>query len=198
MVQIQYVHSQTIALNVYTIQVRANGQTYETMKKMIRIDRLIATDWRFTLENQFTHLENCVNRFNFKAIAIGTAAMMILDILVSVILFLLYSTSTLAPGPSQAALTEAKLSLAHNSSYLMVGLLLGTLTTVLGGYLSARIAKTLPLYNGLAVGVLGLFAGIFLGGGIEESPWWYLTVGYLSVIPAALVGAWFSQQKSTE
>jgi hypothetical protein len=123
--------------------------------------------------------------------------MLILDILVSVILFLVYASNALAPGPSQAALTEAKLSLAQDSSYLMVGLLLGTLTTVLGGYLAARIAKTLPLYNGLAVGVLGLFAGIFLGGGMEESPWWYLTAGYLSVIPAALLGAGLAQQKSS-
>jgi hypothetical protein len=110
-------------------------------------------------------------------------------------LFLVYASNALTPGPSQAALTEAKLSLAQDNGYLMVGLLLGTMTTVLGGYLAARIAKTLPLYNGLAVGVLGLFAGVFLGGGTEESPWWYLTVGYLSVIPAALVGAWLAQQK---
>ena len=157
-----------------------------------------AADLRFTLVNQFVEMENCVNRFNFKAIVAGTVTMLILDILVSVILFLLYSTSTLASGPSQAALLEAKLSLAQDSGYLMVGLLLGTLTTVLGGYLAARIAKTLPLYNGLAVGVLGLFAGIFLGGGTEESPWWYLTIGYLSVIPSALVGAWFAQKKSNE
>jgi hypothetical protein len=122
--------------------------------------------------------------------------MVILDILVSVILFLVYASNALAPGPTQAALTEAKLSLAQDSGYLMVGLLLGTLTTVLGGYLAARIAKTLPFYNGLAVGVLGLFAGVFLGGGTEESPWWYVTIGYLSVIPAALLGAWLAQKKA--
>jgi hypothetical protein len=151
---------------------------------------------RFTLENQFVELENCVNRFNFKAIVAGTVTMLILDILVSLIMFLVYASNALAPGPSQAALTEAKLSLAQDNGYLMVGLLLGIMTTVLGGYLAARIAKTLPLYNGLAVGVLSLFAGIFLGGGTEESPWWYLTVGYLSVIPAALAGAWLAQQKS--
>ena len=154
-----------------------------------------AADLRFTLVSQFVEMENCVNRFNFKAIAIGTATMLTLDILISVILFFLYSTSTLAPGQSQAALTEAKLSLAQDNGYLMAGLLLGTLTTVLGGYLAARIAKTLPLYNGLAVGVMGLIAGIFLGGGMEESPWWYLTIGYMSVIPAALLGAWLAKEK---
>jgi hypothetical protein len=32
---------------------------------------------------------------------------------------------------------------------------------------------------------------------MEESPWWYLTAGYLSVIPAALLGAGLAQQKSS-
>ena len=33
-------------------------------------------------------------------------------------------------------------------------------------------------------------------GGMEESPWWYVTIGYLSVIPAALLGAWLAQKKA--
>ena len=44
-------------------------------------------------------------------------------------------------------------------------------------FLAARISKTLPLLNALAVGVIGLAAMAYVGDGGVENPWWHLTTG---------------------
>jgi hypothetical protein len=79
--------------------------------------------------------------------------------------------------------------------YLLANLLLGTFSTVLGGYIAARIAKSLPLFNACAVGVVGIAAAILLGGQ-SDSPWWFNAVGYLTTIPAAIVGGWLARRES--
>ena len=120
--------------------------------------------------------------------------MLMLDIFSSVILFLVYSSLT--PDTTEGTLVSAQLSPAQDNGYLVAGLLLGTLTTVLGGYLVARIAKKMPFFNALAVGLMSLIAGIVLGGNGDEVPLWYQIMGYITVIPAALAGARLAQRKA--
>ena len=64
--------------------------------------------------------------------------------------------------------------------------MLGSLSTVAGGYVSARIAKRLPYMNSAAVGVVGLVLGAFLADG--TLPLWFNLLGFASVLPMALVG----------
>ena len=59
---------------------------------------------------------------------------------------------------------------AKSTWCLFASLLIGTFSTVLGGYIVARIAKNLPLFNACAVGVVGIAAAVLLGGQ-SESPW---------------------------
>jgi hypothetical protein len=70
--------------------------------------------------------------------------------LFSVILLLVSASNSLPTSPSHATLIEAKLALDQDTGFLILALLLGFLTTILGGFLAARIAKELPFYYGLA------------------------------------------------
>jgi hypothetical protein len=133
-----------------------------------------------------------VKRFNIKAVALGTLAMLALDLLTGIVLFMLFSGDSLSAGATQDEIVAVAKVIEQDSGFLLLGLLLGTLSMVLGAYLAARLAKHLPLFNACAVGVLGIAAGFVLGGS-GESPWWFNAIGYLSTIPAALVGGWLAR-----
>ena len=75
----------------------------------------------------------------------------------------------------------------QNDAYLLCALVFGTLTTVLGGYVTARLAQQLPLLNALALGLLGICIGVLLGNP-GQSPLWFDALGFLFVIPAAIFG----------
>jgi len=128
-----------------------------------------------------------VTRFNTKAIVIGSMLMFILDILTGSLLFSIFGGDSLTSGATQAEIEAVGAIIDQNDSYLLASLLLGTFSTVLGGYVAARIAKRLPLFNACAVGWFGIFLGILLGGS-GDSPWWFNAIGYISTIPMAIVG----------
>jgi len=133
-----------------------------------------------------------VKRFHLKAIAIGTLTMLALDLLTGVVSFIVFSGDSLAAGATQAEITAAGKIIEQNDGYLLFDLLLGSLSTVIGSYIAARIAKHLPLFNAFAVGVVGITAGALLGGQ-SESPVWFNSVGYISTIPVAIVGGWLAR-----
>ena len=86
---------------------------------------------------------------------------------------------------------------AKSTWCLFASLLIGTFSTVLGGYIVARIAKNIPLFNACAVGVVGIAAAVLLGGQ-SESPWLFNAFGYLSMIPKAIVGGWLARRESKQ
>ncbi|NMM12473.1 MAG: hypothetical protein HHJ17_02870 [Rhodoferax sp.] len=133
-----------------------------------------------------------MKRFNLKAVAIGTLTMLALDLLTGVVSFIVFSGDSLTSGATQSEITAAGKIIEQNDGYLLFGLLLGSLSTVIGGYIAARIARNLPLFNAFAVGVVGIAAGILLGGQ-SESPEWFNAVGYISTIPAAIAGGWLAR-----
>jgi hypothetical protein len=60
---------------------------------------------------------------------------------------------------------------------------------MLGGYLAARIAKAHHYVNAMVIGVMGIIIGILgaiAAGG--EYPLWSFVIGFLLVLPAALLG----------
>jgi hypothetical protein len=143
------------------------------------------------------NLKNFMKRFNTKAILIGTLTMLVLDLLSGVVSFIVFSGDALSAGATQADITAVAKIIEQDTAYLLFSLLIGTLSTVTGAYVAARLAKNLPLFNACAVGVLGLLAGVLLGAQ-SESPWWFNTLGYLFTVPAALVGGWLARRDSTQ
>jgi len=102
-------------------------------------------------------------------------------------LFTVFGGDSLTSGATKEEVVAVGKIIEQNDGYLLSGLLLGTFSTVLGGYVAARVAKSLPLFNAFAVGVIGIATGVLLGGS-GDSPLWFSAIGYISTIPMAIVG----------
>src|SRR5262249_2956099 len=107
------------------------------------------------------------------------------DILSSVVLTQMFGGPGFGSDLSDEQLRTATLVLFQDVRYLTLGLILGTASTVLGGYLAARLARAVPYFNALAFGVLGLLIGLI---GSSALPVWFNIVGLLLTLPAALLG----------
>jgi hypothetical protein len=135
-----------------------------------------------------------MQRLNIRAVVVGSLVMLSVDILTSIFLFTFFGADSLTPGATQDEIAAVGKIIEQNDWYLLTGFLLGTFSTVLGGYVAARITKILPLFNACAVGFVGIAAAILLGSQ-GDSPWWFNALGYLSTIPAAIVGGYLARRE---
>lgn len=127
---------------------------------------------------------------SIRAILLATLAVFGIDFVSSLVLFAMFDGPPLdAPREQIEAALDA---LNEDAGYLFTALVFGTASTVVGGYLTARLAPTLPYYNALVFGVLGLAIGIPLSEGL---PGWFRVLGLGLGIPAALFGARLSKGK---
>ena len=111
--------------------------------------------------------------------------MLVLDTIAGMILLSIFSDDHFQDGLNPEQINEAILAITQTDAYLMGSLLLGSLTTLFGGYLAARIAKTYPYFNAAAFGLIGVVIGFAMS---NEAPFWYNALAYTSTIPAALFG----------
>lgn len=128
-----------------------------------------------------------MKRFHVKAIVLGALVMIALDMLTGVVSYVVFGGDALQPGATQEEIRAVAELVQQSDAYLLTALIFGTLTTVLGGYVTARLARQLPLLNACALGVIGICVGLLLSGP-GQSPLWFDAIGYISVIPAAIVG----------
>lgn len=136
-----------------------------------------------------------MQRFNIRAVFVGSLLMLAVDILSSILLFSVFGGDALTAGATQDEITAVAKIVEQNDGYLWAGVLLGTFSTVMGGYIAARMAKHLPLFNAFAVGVVGITAAVLLADGSSESPAWFSFFGYISTLPAAILGGWLARRE---
>src|SRR5262245_25967986 len=99
-------------------------------------------------------------RINIKAVVLGFLATIALDAVVNVALLALFGREIFAEGRSEQEIKDALRTTMTTVPYLMYSFIPGSMTTVVGAYLAARIAKTYPYFNALGVGVLGAAWGL--------------------------------------
>jgi MFS family permease len=128
---------------------------------------------------------------SFKAVILGTVAVFALDILAGSVLVGIFSDG-LTPEMTEQELDAVFAGLIENGAYLFWGAVLGTLTTVIGGYVAARTARSLPYKNAFAFGLLGILIGSFMMGGL---PLWYNMLWIVTTLPAALCGAYIAKRR---
>ena len=132
-----------------------------------------------------------MDRVNFKAVVLGALLVLVLDLVVSTVLLVVLGGEAISQSqPDEQALH----AVASGPSYLLASLVLGTLTTVVGGYAVARIAKRYQYFNGLALGVLGTLVGLAF---LSSTPVWFSVLGLVTVIPASLLGSHIAVRKGT-
>lgn len=122
---------------------------------------------------------------NIKAVMLATVAVFGVDIISGMILISVFGGPALDSGLSDEQMRRAPQVLFQDVRYLTLTLLLGTASTVLGGYLAARLARSVPYFNALAFGVLGLLVSALTSG---DLPTWFKIVGFGLTLPAALLG----------
>jgi CBS domain containing-hemolysin-like protein len=132
-----------------------------------------------------------LSSLDIRAIVLATLAVIGIDFLVGSVLMSAYAGEQIASAADDAARKAVLAALAANSEYLRAVLILGTASTVLGGFLVARIARSLPYFNGLAYGVVALVLNLLPTQGL---PAWFKVVGIGLTVPAALLGAYFGKR----
>jgi hypothetical protein len=120
-----------------------------------------------------------------RAVILATLAVLGVDIVTGMVLTQMFGGPAFGADVSKEEIRHAYQVLLQDVRYLTLGLILGTASTVLGGYLAARLARSMPYYNALAFGVLGMLISMI---GWSALPTWLNVVGLGLSLPAALLG----------
>jgi len=121
-------------------------------------------------------------------IAIVTAFMVevAVDMVISFMLMFMFAIGTITPGMTEVDVQKATEAISNSGAYLAAVVVCGTATTIGGGYFAARLARTFPYYNGLAIGIVGLAWCLYFW---RMNPLWLSIFSIISVIPASIFGA---------
>lgn len=131
---------------------------------------------------------------SLKAVAIAFAAELGVDFFISLFVFGFFAGDSLRQGMTDAEFQEAARQVTQTTAYVPWMMLFGTATTVGGGYLAARLARNIPYYHGLAMGILGvLFILVTWDGELG----WLNFLGLLLTVPASLYGAHLAKKHMT-
>ncbi len=122
---------------------------------------------------------------SIRAVMLATLAVLGIDIVTGMVLTQMFGGPGLDSGLTQDEIRRAYQVLMQDVRYLTLGMIFGTASTVLGGYLAARLARSMPYFNALAFGVLGMLISMI---GTGDLPTWFKVVGLLLSLPAAVLG----------
>ena len=132
-----------------------------------------------------------MNRVSPKALLLSLAVMLALDTLGGMILTIFFASQSIHGNTTPEQTRAAVEAMNQSSGFLLSALAYGTITTILGGYLAARLAKRLPYFNAGAFGLSSIAIGIILAG---NSPLWFDIVGFFVTLPAAVFGGHLSKR----
>ena len=135
-----------------------------------------------------------IRNLDIRAIILATLAVFGIDFVTGLVLFNAFAGAQVA-NASEEQVRIIAVALAKNPGYLRAALMLGTASTVVGGYLVARIARTIPYFNALAYGVLAVALSTLTTG---ELPTWFRVVGIGLTVPASLLGAYFARRPAAK
>ena len=133
-----------------------------------------------------------MDRFSLKGIILAILLMLMLDTISGVALMGVMGSHVFQEGLTDQQMNEAIAALTHNRDFLLWSLILGTLSTIVAGYVAARIAKREHYLNAGIVGVLGIVMGLIFS---KDYPLWFNVLGFLLVLPAALLGGYFAKAR---
>ena len=123
---------------------------------------------------------------DIKAIVIAFAAEIAADFIIGTQLLLYFAGEKLVPDMTREDFVKVSQMVYDTTAFLPWAMVFGTATTMGGAYLAARIAKRVPYYHGLVMGVLAVVYSLLFGS--AEARW----LAYLAIlvsIPVSLYGA---------
>jgi hypothetical protein len=97
-----------------------------------------------------------MHNISIRAVVLASLAVFGIDIISNLLLSRLFDGPTFGSGMTEEQVRSELQVLFQDRRYLTSVLIFGTASTILGGYLAARLAGAVPYFNALAFGVLGL------------------------------------------
>ena len=128
-----------------------------------------------------------MSEISVKGVLLGVLADVAGSTVSGIIMIPIFGGNILTEEMSDKELDEAIHAMTQGNEFLLTSLVVGLIFTVIGGYVAARVAKKGIYLNSGMVGVIGVVLGILLAG---ETALWFDVAGFISVIPAALVGGY--------
>jgi hypothetical protein len=127
------------------------------------------------------------------AICVAFMAELVVDMILSSLTLAILADGSLSSDLDRETLTKATQAIFDSNEFLMSRVILGTATTIGGGYLAARLAKTYPYYNGLGIGLIGLIFALLQWG----DPLWLNFFAIFMTLPASIYGAHLARKHMT-
>jgi|SRR5271157_1097391 len=124
-------------------------------------------------------------KISIKGVILGIVVALILDIIAAFVMGAIVGVSLFKEGMTQQQLKEAVVAVILSTGFLLGSGIFGTLSTILGGYIAARVAKNNYYMNAAVIGVLGIVLNALTG---TDYPLWFNSSAVLLVLPAALLG----------
>ena len=121
-----------------------------------------------------------MNKLSIKGIILGALAVFVIDVI---------SGIAMIPIFAESMSEESLMLLQTETGPLLYSLFLGTISTIIGGYIAARYAKEALYLNAGIIGLFGIVIGLLIN---SEFPLWFNIIGYTTVVPAALIGGYFA------
>jgi hypothetical protein len=131
-----------------------------------------------------------IGNIDIRAVVLATLAVFGIDFIAGIVLFSIFSSGQIT-NASDEQVRAAAMALARDPGYLRAALMLGTASTVVGGFLVARIARSIPYFNALAYGGIGMVLSTLT---TSELPTWFRLVGIGLTGPASLLGAYLGRR----
>lgn len=137
------------------------------------------------------HYRDGMRGIDIKAIVLATLAVLGIDFVSGSVLFAMFAD--IPTNATEEQTRAAAVALSRDPEYLKSALILGTASTVVGGYLVARMARAVPYFNALAFALLGIVLALLIS---VEMPLWFMVVGFGLSVPAALFGAYLMKRQN--
>lgn len=134
-------------------------------------------------------------RISLHALVTAFSSEILVDLLVHHVVVAIFAGDLLVAGMSQDAIREVLKTISGTTPYLPVMFTCGSITTVAGAWLAARLAKRVPYYHGLAMGIIGVVFALFFW---SDQATWLDYFGLLTTIPLSLFGAHLARKRMLE
>jgi len=131
---------------------------------------------------------------DIKAIIIAFATELAADFIIGSLLLVYFAGDLLLPGMSKEDLVKVSQTVFESTAFVPWMMVFGTATMFGGAYLAARIAKRIPYYHGLAMGILAIAYSLLYWPATAQ---WFDSLGVLISIPVSLFGAHFAKKYQT-
>ena len=127
-----------------------------------------------------------MKRLSILGIIVGVLVTGALDMIIAVVAAVFVVSSIQNKGMTHDQAKDAVAAVALTPGFLGLYVVVGTLATIAGCYVAARIGKQAPYLNSAIVGAVGAAFGVALASGY---PLWFNIVSFALLIPAVLLGA---------